>query len=341
MQMQLKSKSNKLSPNKTMSSPTPKISRRQAATQAGVLVGAALVGAYQTTVAAESQTNPARASGGFLFCLNTATIRGQKLGIVKEIEVTAKAGYQAIEPWVAAIEAYQKEGGSLPDLKRRIADLGLTVESAIGFPQWIADDDAKRAQGLERAKFEMDLIAQIGGKRLAAPPTGATELPRLDLLKAADRYRVLLEAGDQIGVVPQLELWGFSKNLNRLGECACVAIETGHPKACVVADIYHLYKGGSDASGLRLLSKYAIPVLHVNDYPADPPREKIDDSYRVYPGDGVAPVTEILRAMHDKGGQTVLSLELFHRKYWEMDALEVARAGLEKVRAAVATALSR
>ena len=325
----------------TMSSKAQKISRRQAVTHAGVLVGAAVAGGFQTTVAAESRGAATNGRGGFRFCLNTATIRGQKLGIVKEIEVVAKAGYQAIEPWVASIEAYQKEGGSLPDLKRRIADLGLTVESAIGFPQWIVDDDAKRAQGLERAKFEMDLIALIGGKRLAAPPSGATELPKLDLLKAAERYRALLEAGDQIGVVPQLELWGFSKNLNRLGECACVAIETGHPKACVLADIYHLYKGGSDFSGLRLLSKNAVQVLHMNDYPAEPSREKIDDSYRVFPGDGVAPVTEILRTLHDLGGQTVLSLELFNRKYWAMDALEVARAGLEKMKSGVGKALSR
>ncbi len=324
-----------------MSITAHKISRRQAVAQAGGLIGVALATPYPTAQAAESRPTEARASGGFRFCLNTATIRGQKLGIVKEIEVTARAGYQAIEPWIEAIEKYQKEGGSLPDLKQRIADLGLTVESAIGFPQWIVDDDAKRAQGLERAKFEMDLVAQVGGKRLAAPPSGATDLPRLDLAKAAERYRVLLAAGDQIGVVPQLELWGFSKNLSRLGECACVAIETGHPKACVVADIYHLYKGGSEASGLRLLSKNAIHVLHMNDYPADPPREKIDDSYRVYPGDGVAPVTDILRALHENGGQTVLSLELFHRKYWEMDALEIAQAGLEKIKTAVAKALNR
>ncbi len=317
------------------------ISRRQAVARAGVLVGAAFSGVSISSRAAEATSPTANTGGSFVYCLNTATIRGQKLGIVKEIEVTAKAGYQAIEPWIGAIETYQKEGGSMPELKRRIADLGISIESGIGFPQWIADDDAKRAQGLERARFEMDLIAQLGGKRLAAPPTGATDLPRLDLLKAAERYRALLEAGDQIGVVPQLELWGFSKNLNRLGECACVAIETGHPKACVLPDIYHLYKGGSDASSLRLLSRNAVHVLHVNDYPADPPREKIDDSYRVFPGDGVAPVTEILRILKENGGETVLSLELFHRKYWEMDPTEIARTGLEKMKAAVAKVMNR
>jgi 2-keto-myo-inositol isomerase len=225
-----------------------------------------------------------KAGAPFVFCLNTSTLRGQKLGIVKEIEVAAQAGFQAIEPWVGSIEDYVKGGGSLKDLKRKIADLGLTVESAIGFPEWIVDDEARRAKGLEQAKREMDLVAQIGGKRLAAPPAGATNEPGLDLAKAAERYRALLEAGDAIGVTPELELWGFSKNLHRLSECAFVAIESGHPKACILTDVFHLYKGGSDFRSIRLLSAQAIQLVHLNDFPAEPPREKIDDSYRVFPG---------------------------------------------------------
>ena len=105
-----------------------------------------------------------------------------------------------------AIDQHVKSGGALKDLRNRISDSGLTVESAIGFPEWIVDDDAKRARGLERAKFEMDLVAQLGGKRLATPPAGATNTPGLDLGKAAERYRALLELGDQIGVVPQLKV---------------------------------------------------------------------------------------------------------------------------------------
>ena len=255
-----------------------------------------------------------------------ATIRGQKLGIAKEIEVASQAGYDAIEPWVDSIQAYVKEGGSLPELKKRVSDAGLTVESAIGFPEWIVDDDARRAKGLERAKREMDVVAQIGGKRFAAPPAGATDLPKLDLLPAVERYHALLEAGDQIGVTPQLELWGFSKNLNRLGECVCVAM----------ADVFHLYKGGSTIQGIRLLGPGALQVLHMNDYPTDPPREKIDDSFRVYPGDGAAPLAEMLRLLRTTGGQKVLSLELFNRKYWAEDPLEVAKTGLARMKTVVA-----
>jgi sugar phosphate isomerase/epimerase len=313
---------------------TGKLSRRDALIRTGLLIGAA--GSIRRVRAAE----PPKPQGGFKFSLNMATIRGQKLGIVKEVEIASQAGYDGIEPWVESVQRYAEAGGSLSDLKKKIADLGLTVEGAIGFPEWIVDDDERRAKGTERAKREMDLIAQIGGKRFAAPAAGATNLPKLDLLKAAERYRGLLEIGDGLGIVPVLELWGFSKNLNRLGECAHVAIETGHLKACILPDIFHIYKGGSEFNGLALLGAAMAPVLHMNDYPSDPPRDKIDDSYRLYPGDGTAPVVQVLRLLRNAGGQRVLSLELFNRTYWAQDPLEVARTGLAKMKAVATKAQS-
>ena len=75
---------------------------------------------------------------------------------------------------------------------------------------------------------DMDMVRQIGGTRIAAPPSGATK-EAVHLLRAAERYRALLEIGDKIGVTPQVELWGFSRSLNRLGETAFVAMESGHP----------------------------------------------------------------------------------------------------------------
>lgn len=315
-----------------------KLSRRNALARTGLWVGAALAGQkLQLQAAAEPPVpEPVKA---FRYCLNTATIRGQKLGIVKEIEVAAAAGYDGIEPWVESIETYVKSGGNLADLRRRISDSGLTVEDAIGFPEWVVEDEERRAKGFERAKREMDLVAQLGGKRFAAPPAGATDLPKLDLLRVAERYRSLLESGQQIGIVPQLELWGFSKNLNHLGECVCVAMESGHPNACVLADVFHLNKGGSAQNGFRLLGAGTVQMLHMNDFPADPPRDKLDDSFRLYPGDGVAPLPELLRLLQKTGGQKVLSLELFNRKYWGEDPLTVAKTGLAKMKAVVQKAI--
>jgi sugar phosphate isomerase/epimerase len=119
-----------------------------------------------------------------------------------------------------------------------------------------------------------------------------------------------------------------------------VALESGHPQACILADVYHLYKGGSSVNGLRLLNGSALHVLHFNDYPAEPPRASITDAQRIYPGDGVAPLKAILHNLRDIGYRGVLSLELFNRDYWKQDALTVARTGLEKMRTVVRTSLS-
>ncbi|NLH41906.1 MAG: sugar phosphate isomerase/epimerase [Planctomycetes bacterium] len=312
------------------------LSRRHFVAASGAALGAVLFGRRMAAAAPDSGQ-----AGLFRYSLNTSTIRGQKLGLEREIETAAEAGYNAVEPWVSTLQEYVKAGGKLADIRKRIEDRGLTVEGAISFASWIVDDAARRAQAVEQIKREMDLLAQIGGKRIAAPPVGANgnDAPVLDLMKVAERYRAILDVGDQTGVTPALELWGPSKNLHRLGECMFVVVETGHPKACLLGDVYHIYKGGSDFAGLKAISATALPVLHMNDYPADPPRERIADRDRVMPGDGIAPLPQILASLRVNGGPRVLSLELFSQAYWEKDALEVAKTGLAKMKAAVEKSL--
>jgi sugar phosphate isomerase/epimerase len=300
----------------------------------------AAVGAALTTAPAEAGDKaepPPREP--FAYMLNTSTIQGQKLSLPDEIELAARAGYQAIEPWVREIDQYVKDGGGLKDLGKRVRDNGLTVESCIGFAEWIVDDEVRRKKGLEECKRVMDMLQQIGGKRLAAPPAGATDRTDLPLLTAAERYRDLCEVGATFGITPICELWGFSKTLSRLGEAMLVAVESGRSEACVLADVYHLYKGGSGFKGLALVGAAALPVIHVNDYPATPPRAEITDQFRVYPGDGVAPLKEVFRELHANGFRGYLSLELFNHEYWKNDALLVARTGLDKMKAVAHAAL--
>src|SRR4051794_21920052 len=294
-------------------------------------------GAALFSTANEAGAGPTeRPQDPFIYSLNTSTIRGQNIPIVDEIAIAARAGYQAIEPWINELERHVQGGGNLRDLGRRIQDAGLRVESAIGFAEWIVDDEARRRRGLETARRDMDMIRQIGGTRMAAPPSGATNQTNLNILQATERYRALCELGQEIGVSPQAEIWGHSRSLNRLGEAALVAIESSHPRACILADVYHLHKGGSGFGGLKLLNGTSMQVFHMNDYPAMPGRAEITDAHRVYPGDGVAPLAEMLRDLRRIGFRGVLSLELFNRDYWRQDALTVARTGLEKMRAVVA-----
>ena len=110
----------------------------------------------------------------------------------------------------------------------------------------------------------------------------------------AERYAELCKIGASMGVSPALEVWGFSPNVTRLGEATLIAMDSGAPNACVLPDVYHLYKGGTDPNALKLLNKDAIAIIHVNDYPGID-RAKITDAERVYPGDGIAPLSQIFR----------------------------------------------
>lgn len=286
-----------------------------------------------STVAAGRQSEP------FRYCLNTATLRGQKLGLVQEIEIIAKAGYGGIEPWVREIDQYVQQGGALEDLRKRIADHGLTVEGVIGFAPWMVDDAARRGQAMEEMKRMMGTVRALGGQRVAAPPAGEGSQP-VKLRAITDRYRDLLELGRRMDAVPQLEIWGFSRSLHRLGQVAFVAVETGHPGACLLLDVYHIYRGGSDFAGLQVISGHAMHVFHVNDYPASPSRESLRDADRVYPGDGVAPLPQILGDLHAGGFRGTLSVELFNPTYWRQDPLLVARAALAKTVALVQKCLA-
>lgn len=276
------------------------------------------------------------------FSLNTSTISGQKLPIEQQIEVAGKAGYDGIEPWMRDIENYLADGGTVPDLRKRVEDAGLFVASAIGFANWISDDEAQRKKGLEAARHDMELIAGLGGNLIAAPPIGAHSKNSVQppLATIAERYRELCEVGATVGVQPQLELWGFSPTLSKLSELAYVATEAAHRSACVLPDFYHIYKGGNDFSGLAMIEASKMHCFHINDYPADPPQDQISDQHRVFPGDGICPLPKVIRGLIDNGFSGTFSLELFNPDYWKRDALEVANEGLVKSKAVVRQAMS-
>ena len=276
----------------------------------------------------------------FRFCLNTSTIRCGELSIVEKIDITAEAGYDGIEPWVAELDAHAAAGGNLDDLALKARDSGLEIVNLIGFFEWAVDDDGTRAAALEEAKRCFDMARRLNCRFVAAPPSGIKDTPGVDLFAIAERYAQVIDVAKEFGAVPLLEFWGVAKTLGRLGEALLVASECSRDEACILADVFHMYKGSGHFSGLDMIGPKTLGLVHINDYPADPPRGTIADSDRVYPGDGVAPLKRILSRLAQVGYRGMLSLELFNQSYWEQDAASVARTGLAKTKAIVEAAVS-
>src|SRR5262245_30930150 len=309
------------------------VSRRQVLGSAVTAMGAAIV----RSAPVDAQTTPP-ASEPFRYCLNTSTIRGNNLDFVGAITAASKAGFRSIEPWLNEIDAYTKAGGTLGDLRKRIADLGLTVENVIAFTSFQTDDEAQRATAMERMKTEMDKVAQIGGTRIASVP-GNARMP-ISLDNIAKYYSAALALGETMSVKPLLELWGTNPQLGPLSHGLYAVAASGRADASLLLDVFHLYKSGSPFVGLKQVNGASLHVMHINDYPQVADSSTLTDADRIYPGDGVAPYRQILRDLRDSGFRGALSLELFNRTYWQKSADENLKTAMEKIRATVRAALA-
>ena len=271
--------------------------------------------------------------------LNISTIRYYKLPVDQQIKVCGKAGFDGIELWTSDIEAYVNGGGNLTDLATMLKDNNLVLDNIIGFAQWAVDDQGRREAGFQQMKREMEMTAALGGKFIAAPMSGVNRLES-SLDDYAQRFLPVIEAGKSLGVIPLLELWGAGA-LNKLEYAVYVALATGHPDANLLLDFYHLYRGGNPFESLNMINVERLPVFHINDYPADPPREQLNDRHRVYPGDGVCPFATVLPQMYKNGFRGALSVELFNDGYCRDNTVEQMLATtLEKTRKVISQSIS-
>jgi sugar phosphate isomerase/epimerase len=294
----------------------------QLGTQAGALLAVG-AGVRAQDTPGEAGAKPVRLS------LNSSTIR--PLDLEEKVQVAADAGYDGIELWINELDDYANAGKSLEDLGQRIVDLGLQVPNIIGLWNCMPAEDDQREAALREVRRKIEQAQKVKSEHVAVICT--PDRDDLDVLWAGDRYREIMAIGDEYGVIPAVEFVGFNRGIRTLGQAAAIAVHSNHPQAGIIADTFHLYRGGSGFRGVRQLSADAIAVCHFNDVPPNPPQFELRDSDRIYPGDGILPLVEFVKDLRAIGFHGWLSLEMFNRTYYEMPALENARTGLSKMRA--------
>ncbi len=316
----------------------------------GVLSGATVVGnaAFSEFVSAQvaekqrvkNASETRLDASSIRFALNFGTIRDYNLTLREEFEIARAAGYRSVEIWIDRLADYSRDGKTefaprkLAELRKYLDGEGLRVEGGIGFATWIMNEPERRAAGLDELKRQAEALAAIGCACVAAPAAGPWNEKIEGIETIAERYRAVLEVCEPFGVRPLLELWGASPTLSKLSDGLAICAETERADAGLLLDAYHLYRGGNSFSGLNLVAGSCMPIFHLNDYPATPPREETKDSDRVFPGDGIAPLRAILATLLKNGFNGALSLELFNPVYRkQMSALDQAKTGLAKMKA--------
>jgi sugar phosphate isomerase/epimerase len=259
-------------------------------------------------------------------CLDTATIRPASLK--EKVSIAAEAGYDGIEPWDSELEEFEKNGGNLKALGAEIKKLGLKVPSVIGLWNAIPGTMPEFELSLKETRRRMRMAHDIGAEHIQTIPNTLPE--NYNQKWVADRYRDIIEIGmKEFNIKPALVFVKYF-TIKTLGQAFGIAMDANHPNALVIPDVYHMYISGGGFEGLKMLKGDAIAIFQFNDAPNTPAFKDLKDEHRVYPGDGILPLTSIFKDLKATGYKGFISLEMYNPNYYKEDLLLVAKTGLRK-----------
>jgi sugar phosphate isomerase/epimerase len=281
--------------------------------------GAILAG-LQSEKSAGASLPPAHA---FTPCINQATTMKADFKIA--MEAYSKAGFRQVELWLDSV--YPFLGMNPPAAaKRAMADLGLNTRSSCCecedlFFRSVPDRDKK----WDAFKRKLDLSAQLGANRFVMCSGVSVEVNQNDYDAAVPMLDDVGELGKQFGIVIGIEFIRGARFLGCVETTANLLRRVNHPNLGVLVDTFHFHAGISKLGDIEKLKPGEISWVHIDDVPPKP-RELLEDTDRVYVGDGVLPLEKIMPVLA-KVYEGPVSFEAF--QYTEQDPYVVARKSYE------------
>jgi 2-keto-myo-inositol isomerase len=262
----------------------------------------------------------ASAAGKMTLAIHQNTSAGA--GYRGSLEGWSRAGIKYVELTNTQLDGFLKTD-SLAAARQVLTDLGLTpVCAACGVGGlWTPSPD--RSAATENLKRRCEMFAALGLKRIYAPAGSIQKFTQDDYKAVAGAMHEAGEIARQFGITVLVEAVRGSNFMSTLATLLKTTREAAHPNVGPLLDCYHFWSGLNKFEDLDEIHPREIGHVHFQDTP-DMPRELLDNSTRVIPGDGIAPLTRILRKLADKGYAGPLSVELFLPKFQQANPFEVA-----------------
>ncbi len=243
-----------------------------------------------------------------------------------------------------SVDEWKTDGRDIREVAAALKGAGLQAACCIPFAMsFLPGPDIKGAENIdERVQSICDSIERLAVLEPASilcltGPRG--ELSQEEARRIAlDACRTVADAADKAGVELSFETFRYAEPQNYslvfgLEEAVGFLEEAGRPDIPLCYDIWHVW--GSTPRLLELTRELAprINTVHLNDY-REPTRAWAD---RVLPGDGVADLAGIFRALREGGFEGWVDLEVFSDdgrfgndfpdSVWKLPWLEQAQRG--------------
>lgn len=244
-------------------------------------------------------------------------------GYRKSLEGWARAGIKNVEITNVLLDEFLKTD-DLAAATRVITDLGLNlVQAATGVTE-LWEPNPNRTAALDNLKRRCDMFAKMGLNRVYSPTTCSKKITEDDYKAGVDNMRDAGEVAKQFNMKLRIEFLRTSTFISTLPTILKMTRAAAHPNIEPMLDCYHYWSGLNKFEDLDTIRVGEIGHVHFQDVP-DMPRELLDLSTRIIPGDGISPLTRILGKLAEKGYAGPLSVELFLPKFQQGDPYEVAR----------------
>jgi 2-keto-myo-inositol isomerase len=99
----------------------------------------------------------------------------------------------------------------------------------------------------------------------------------------------------------------------------------------MIIDTFHWYRGDGDIRNIDIIPVKKLYLVHINDC-EDFPKEKLTDKNRIYMGQGVIPLIEILQKLKRINYEGYLSVEIFRDEYWKEELLTISKKALQSLK---------
>src|SRR5436190_7128102 len=261
----------------------------------------------------------AEAAGKMTLSMHQQTSAGA--GYRGALEGWARAGIKNVELTAASVDEFLKTD-SLPAARRLLTDLGLTPVSSASGAFGIREPGPNRPAAVENFKRRCEMFASLGLTRIYTPSAATQKFTQDDYKAGADNMREAGAIAKQFGLTAMIEATRASTFVASLPTMLNMTRAAGN--GAPLLDCYHFWSGPSKLEDLDLIRPGEIGHVHFQDTP-NIPRELLEQTTRVIPGEGIAPLKTILRKLSNKGYAGPLSVELFLPKFTQGDPFEVAR----------------
>jgi 2-keto-myo-inositol isomerase len=253
-------------------------------------------------------------------CLNTVTV-GPDHSLEAIIDQMGRWGYAGIEIEAGRLGAALGRA-PVEEVRRWLDDQGIAPASLMAWPFRVDGDlsglldDIRRHGELARALGAPTLLVFAGQAGPADPAARGDFLRR-----AGEAARAYAEAaGEEVTI--SLEPIGGSDWLGTPEHALAIADASGHPRVGIMMDFFHYYRSSVPASSVAAIPVDRLFIVHADDC-EDCPVAELNDSHRVYTGEGILPLRPRLRLLRGMGYRGHLSIELFNRAYWQAPLEEV------------------